>query len=220
MCICFASCLIACLHAVGFVAMSRWASQLRLAGAGFGDSGAGNRLVRRYVLADPPVRTRPPDTVSEVSTQNAEWTECLIKNPVSNAGQNALRVETWIFRTTDFGDFRRHLRIRGFENIGETSSLSCRERQIDPDVRCSECLRLLCGGYYGHLGVCVPSYPPQRDAVGCLAQSKQIDMPAPTTEEDDSGDWDGDQGRQSAFCNSLNVRLDKARICLGRGSAK
>lgn len=35
-------------------------------------------------------------------------------------------------------------------------------------------------------------------------------MPAPSTTEDDSGDWDGDEGRQTAFCNSVNVRMEKA----------
>ncbi len=34
-------------------------------------------------------------------------------------------------------------------------------------------------------------------------------MPAPSTTEDDSGDWDGDEGRQTAFCNSVNVRMEK-----------
>lgn len=48
------------------------------------------------------------------------------------------------------------------------------------------------------------------EALGCLALSKLIDMPAPSTTEDDSGDWDGDEGRQTAFCNSVNVRMEKA----------
>ena len=47
------------------------------------------------------------------------------------------------------------------------------------------------------------------EALGCLALSKLIDMPAPSTTEDDSGDWDGDEGRQTAFCNSVNVRMEK-----------
>jgi hypothetical protein len=42
-----------------------------------------------------------------------------------------------------------------------------------------------------------------------LALSKLIDMPAPSTPADDSGDWDGDEGRQTAFCNSVNVRMEK-----------
>ena len=42
-----------------------------------------------------------------------------------------------------------------------------------------------------------------------MALSKLIDMPAPSTTEDDSGDWDGDEGRQTAFCNSVNVRMEK-----------
>ncbi|CAE6971419.1 Smyd3 [Symbiodinium sp. CCMP2592] len=191
-------------HAFGFV--SRCTSRL----VGIPRAGGTQAdKTSRGVVADPPVRTRPPATLSEVSNPKADWTECLIKNPVVTADQNALRIETWVFRTADFGDFQRHLKIRGFENAGETASLSCRERQVDPEVRCSECVRLLRGGYYGHLGVCVPAYPPRQDAIGCLALSRTIDMPAPATEEDDSGDWDGDQGRQTAFCNSVNVRFDK-----------
>eukprot|EP00439_Symbiodinium_sp_Y106_P076737 s905_g15.t2 len=58
------------------------------------------------VVADPPVRTRPPATLAEVS------------NP-----------------------------------------------KVDPQVRCSECVRLLRGGYYGHLGVCVPAYPPRQETI-------------------------------------------------------
>mmetsp|Transcript_27858 Transcript_27858/g.65423 ORF Transcript_27858/g.65423 Transcript_27858/m.65423 type:complete len:117 (-) Transcript_27858:102-452(-) len=60
----------------------------------------------RGVVADPPVRTRPPATLAEVS------------NP-----------------------------------------------KVDPQVRCSECVRLLRGGYYGHLGVCVPAYPPRQETI-------------------------------------------------------
>mmetsp|Transcript_60374 Transcript_60374/g.141112 ORF Transcript_60374/g.141112 Transcript_60374/m.141112 type:complete len:212 (+) Transcript_60374:226-861(+) len=182
--------------------------------AGMMFAGIHRRRVRvgqtqRHVVAGPPVLTRPPDAVSEIST-GAEWTECLIKNPFSTAKHpDAVGFETWVLRTEDLGDFQRLLKIRGFENTGESSSLSCRQRQVDAEIRCSECVRLLRGGYYGHLGVSVPAYPPQQDAVGCLMLSKTIDMPAPATEEDDSGDWDGDQGRQTAFCNSVNVRLDK-----------
>ena len=166
-----------------------------------------SRIVLRAV-AEPPVRTRPPDVEIDTDVDRSEWTECFIKNP--EEGQGQLRLETWLFRTADYGDFEHFLKIRGFQNEGQQASLSCRERQIDPEMRCSECIRLLRGGYYGHLGVSVPAYPPQPEALGCLALSKLIDMPAPSTTEDDSGDWDGDEGRQTAFCNSVNVRMDKA----------
>ncbi|CAK9100536.1 unnamed protein product [Durusdinium trenchii] len=161
-------------------------------------------------IAEPPVRTRPPDVTAATAVERSEWTECFIKNPeTGNDCVGNLRLETWIFRTTDYGDFQHFLKIRGFQNEGQQASLSCRERQIDPEIKCSECVRLLRGGYYGHLGVSVPAYPPQSDALGCLALSKLIDMPAPSTTEDDSGDWDGDEGRQTAFCNSVNVRMEQ-----------
>jgi len=158
-----------------------------------------------HAVADPPVRTRPPDVAADIGTRAAEWTECLINDPSADA----LRVETWVFRTSDYGDFERLLKLRGFQLVGQAATLTCRERQIDPDVVCAECVRLIRGGYYGNLGVSVPAYPPQKEALGCLALSKEMDMPAPSTEEDDSGDWDGDHGRQTAFCNSVNARFDK-----------
>ena len=45
-------------------------------------------------------------------------------------------------------------------------------------------------------------------------------MPAPSTTEDDSGDWDGDQGRQTAFCNSVNVRMEKVSCLQWMGWGK
>eukprot|EP00929_Paragymnodinium_shiwhaense_P053452 TRINITY_DN26746_c0_g1_i1.p1 TRINITY_DN26746_c0_g1~~TRINITY_DN26746_c0_g1_i1.p1 ORF type:complete len:254 (-),score=47.60 TRINITY_DN26746_c0_g1_i1:256-975(-) len=162
--------------------------------------------VSRFALAPPPTRTRPPDTEVDVSAKASEWTECLINDP---SHPDSLHVETWVFRSQDYGDFERLLKLRGFKNEGSQGELTCRERAIDAEIRCAECVRLLRGGYYGSLGVAVPAYPPQSGAVGCLALSKLIDMPPPDTEQDDSGDWDGDEGRQTAMCNSVNARFDK-----------
>eukprot|EP00403_Amphidinium_massartii_P036853 CAMPEP_0178439990 /NCGR_PEP_ID=MMETSP0689_2-20121128/36495_1 /TAXON_ID=160604 /ORGANISM="Amphidinium massartii, Strain CS-259" /LENGTH=193 /DNA_ID=CAMNT_0020062645 /DNA_START=41 /DNA_END=619 /DNA_ORIENTATION=- len=134
---------------------------------------------RRAIMAPPP-QTRPPSVDTEVSTKRSEWSECLINDPM----EKSLRVETWVFRTTDYEDFERLLKLRGFQLEGQQATLTCRERTVDPEVTCSECVRLLRGGYYGALGVSVPAFPPQREAVGCLQLSKMIDMPAPTTEED------------------------------------
>lgn len=125
-----------------------------------------SRLVRRAV-AEPPVRTRPPEVAVNTEVGKSQWTECLIKNPeAAGNGEANLRLETWIFRTSDYGDFEHLLKIRGFQNEGEQSSLNCRERQIDAEIKCSECVRLLRGGYYGHLGVSVPAYPPQPEVPG------------------------------------------------------
>ena len=125
-----------------------------------------SRMLRRGV-AEPPVRTRPPEVTVNMEVGKSQWTECLIKNPeAAGNGEANLRVETWIFRTSDYGDFEGLLKIRGFQNEGEQSSLNCRERQIDAEIKCSECVRLLRGGYYGHLGVSVPAYPPQPEVPG------------------------------------------------------
>mmetsp|Transcript_90452 Transcript_90452/g.242573 ORF Transcript_90452/g.242573 Transcript_90452/m.242573 type:complete len:178 (+) Transcript_90452:59-592(+) len=173
--------------------------------------GGSPELPQKVGLMEPPTDTRPPEVGAEVSARRAEWTECLINDPVQGgeAGGGALRVETWVFRTSDFGDFERLLKLRGGTFVGSGHAVRCRERQVDEQMRCAECVRLLRGGFYGSLGVSVPAYPPQPEALGCLALSKLIDMPAPATHEDDSGDWDGDEGRQTAFCNSVNARFEK-----------
>jgi len=160
---------------------------------------------------DPPVATRPPEVAPEVAAKAEEWVECLINDPTLVEKQGIQKVETWVLRTADFEDFMRLLKLRGFENVGQQAVLNCRERQVDAELRCAECVRLLRGGTYGNLGVSVPAYPPMNEAVGCLALSKLIEMPPPSTEEDDSGDWDGDQGRQAAFCNSVNARFENVK---------
>jgi len=160
--------------------------------------------VARRATAEPPTRTRPPEISDDIASKASEWTECLINDPQMKSRGSILKVETWVFRTSDYGDFEKFLKLRGFQHVGQKATLNCRERRIDPEMICAECVRILRGGYYGNLGVSVPAYPPQKDAIGCLSLSKLIEMPAPSTEEDDSGDWDGDQGRQTAFCNSVN----------------
>mmetsp|Transcript_9095 Transcript_9095/g.23784 ORF Transcript_9095/g.23784 Transcript_9095/m.23784 type:complete len:266 (-) Transcript_9095:32-829(-) len=169
--------------------------------------GRPQRTARNAVI-DPPTATRPPDVAPDVTAKKAEWVECLINDPTLVASRGIHKVETWVLRRADYDDFLRMLKLRGFQNVGQQASLKCRERQVDAELRCAECVRLLRGGTYGNLGVSVPAYPPQGEAVGCLALSRLIDMPAPRTEEDDSGDWDGDQGRQAAFCNSVNARFE------------
>lgn len=119
----------------------------------------------RQAIAEPPVRTRPPNVGVNTDVGRSEWTECLIKDPgAAGNGEASLGLETWVFRTVDYGDFEHFLKIRGFQNEGQQASLNCRERQIDAEITCSECVRLLRGGYYGHLGVSVPAYPPQKEA--------------------------------------------------------
>lgn len=162
-------------------------------------------------VMEPPVLTRPPDVGDEVVAKSLEWTECLINDPMKKSGdsEQTLRVETWVFRTEHYGDFERFLKIRGFENTGQEATLTCRERQVDPEVRCAECMRLLRGGYYSSVGVAVQAYPPQKEAVGCLSLSKLIEME--WSGGDDAGGWDGGEPRQTAFCNSVNARFESVK---------
>jgi len=119
--------------------------------------------------------------------------------------------ETWVFRTTHYGDFERLLKLRSFNPTG--TSLSCRPRGIDAELRCADCVRLLRGGYYGSLGISVAAYPPQPSALGCLQLSKTLDMVAEPTS------WGspmsvgelGYEQRQTAFCNSMNARFVTAQ---------
>jgi len=185
-----------------------------------------HRSVARNVVAEPPTRTRPPDVADDVLAQTGEWTECLVNDP--DTAQSGLHVETWVFRRIDYNFFQQFLKLRGFQHPDQLATVQCRNRQIDAEIKCAQCIRLLQGGCYGNEGVSVPAYPPQKDAVGCLATSKLLTAPAPSTDDlkfgfaglrqrysngtskkkEDLGDWDGDQGRQTAFCNSVNARFE------------
>ena len=76
---------------------------------------SGRRLLSRLrAVAEPPVRTRPPDVALNTDVGRSEWTECLIKNPEATGnGEANLRLETWIFRSQDYSDFGHFLKIRG-----------------------------------------------------------------------------------------------------------
>lgn len=118
-------------------------------------------------------------------------------------------VEVWVLRTADYGDFERLLKLRSYDP--SRVSLNCRVRSIDAEVSCNECIRLLRGGHYGTLGIVVPAYPPQRSAVGCLQLSKTLEVEAKFES------WGspvslgelGNEQRQSAFCNSVNVQMTR-----------
>lgn len=121
-------------------------------------------------------------------------------------------IEAWVFRTSHYGDFERLLKIRSFKP--EKTSLRCRERTVDAEVRCAECIRLLRGGHYGSLGISVPAYPPQDSAVGCLQLSKILDMGAELevwSSPQSLGEL-GSEQRQTAFCNSINAQLGPTTV--------
>jgi len=197
--------------------------------------------VARRSLAEPPTILRPPDvgTVASDAAEWTEclledrglpqtskgqpgWTidEGSAPGAATSAAAAAAAMtagrkgdsrffESWVFRTSDFGDFERLLKIRQFNP--EQVSLQCRERSIDAELRCAECIRLLRGGHYGTLGISVAAYPPQKSAVGCLQLSKTLEVEAEATvwgSPMSMGEL-GMEQRQTAFCNSVNAQFAK-----------
>lgn len=114
-------------------------------------------------------------------------------------------LESWVFRTELYGDFERLLKLRGFDPARE--ALQCRERGIDAEVACAECVRLLRGGHYGSLGIAVPAYPPQSSAVGCLGLSKTLSVEADFSDLPENLGELGSEQRQTGLCNSISARM-------------
>mmetsp|Transcript_44207 Transcript_44207/g.104656 ORF Transcript_44207/g.104656 Transcript_44207/m.104656 type:complete len:240 (-) Transcript_44207:212-931(-) len=178
------------------------------------DSERGHRagsVVRNGVM-EPPTRQAPPDTGVDTSAEQNSWVECRIEQCDDEECRN---FENWVFRKEHAQDYEAFLSIRNLEPAGVLpgrfdsgklalkASVSCRDRGIDVDLRCTECMRLVIGGPYGARGVAVGAYPPQPEVTGCLNQSKMLPVNRPLAGER----WDGNQEvpRQTAFCNTVNV---------------
>eukprot|EP00929_Paragymnodinium_shiwhaense_P084785 TRINITY_DN45375_c0_g1_i1.p1 TRINITY_DN45375_c0_g1~~TRINITY_DN45375_c0_g1_i1.p1 ORF type:complete len:241 (-),score=27.54 TRINITY_DN45375_c0_g1_i1:119-841(-) len=179
---------------------TKWESQRRLDG-----------IARRAVAAPPrpPTSTAPPDTDEKTETGEKSWLECLVQHE-PDAGVDYSRAEVWMLRKKEFGYFRRLLYSRRFDPMAGSGELKCRERSVDSEARCAECMRFLHGGFYGFRGVSVPAYPPPANALGCLQLSKPLEQ-----SEDDhasdmtSGSWDASPQYQAAFCNTINARIPR-----------
>ena len=85
-------------------------------------------------------------------------------------------LQVWVLRRPHINFFRRLLTLRGFHQLSSSSQLKCRERTIDAQMNCVDCVRLLHGGFYGHMGVAVPAYPRQEKVMGCLRLSKALGL--------------------------------------------
>ena len=126
----------------------------------------------RGVVATPPTQSAPPVAEPPASTaKGRQWMECLIQHALQSQ-EHKKHAEVWILRRGHINFFRRFLTLRGFYAWSSTSQLKCRERRMDSEMRCVDCVRLLHGGFYGHMGVAVPAHPPQRAVLGCLGLSK------------------------------------------------
>ncbi|CAJ1419889.1 unnamed protein product [Effrenium voratum] len=183
--------------------VSPWASRPTM-GITAGARSEGSRLARGAVMSPPP-RTAPPETSEKQASKSGEWLECLIQHE-HKADTQKKHAEVWVLRRRHFNFFRRLLMLRGFHAFSSTSELKCRDRTIDVSMNCVDCVRLLQGGFYGHMGVAVPAHPPQSSVNGCLALSQALNVSAHPADDQTSGSWDSARTSQYAFCQQAAAR--------------
>lgn len=170
-------------------------------------AGGCSRRTSRFAVSAPPPQIAPPDTVKPVVSEKAHWIECLVEHlSVGSNSSHSNHAEVWVFRRAHMGFFRRLLNIRSFQEGSD--SVKCRQKRIDAETRCVDCVRLLHGGFYGSVGVSVPAYPMQTEALGCLGLSHFITAPCDPTDDQTCGSWDARPQQQVAFCSTISVRYD------------
>ena len=117
--------------------------------------------------------------------------------------QGGSDVEVWLFRSDTISGFEKFLQHRHFDPGNENAT--CRSISPDSSIQCLECTRIIFGGAYGAIGVIVPAYPPESQAVGCLSRNRVVEA-----DFDDDDNYDGNPTREVALCNSHRGRLDSA----------
>lgn len=167
------------------------------------DTAAGS-AVRRHAVMSPPPELKPPVQDPQEKAKRAEWLECLIQHEL-NAESDKKHAEVWVLRRPHIIFFRRLLMLRGFHAHSSTSQLKCRERTVDAEMTCVDCVRLLHGGFYGHMGVAVPAHPQQDKVMGCLQLYKVLNVTADPNDDQTNGAWDASPTTQYPFCNTLSV---------------
>lgn len=167
-------------------------------------------------LREPPTSVAPPAIRDDVDTSRADWAECLVQYAKTSADAQ----EVWVFQKRDYDDFQRLIGLRlsyssaqvtGPARFGAdrreaaiaTTKVTCRERSVDPELVCAECIRVFTGGAYRDNGISVPAYPGQPAVLGCLALS--VGNATEAVPEDPASPL-----RQTAFCNTVNVRFSTA----------
>lgn len=165
-----------------------------------------------------PVATTPPPVIP-TATSEPLWTECFLTQRMQKdqegvealeagqPGQPTTRsdVEVWLFRSDTASGFEKFLQHRHFDPANEDAT--CRSISPDSSVQCLECTRIIFGGVYGSIGVIVPTYPPESQAVGCLSRNRVVEA-----DFDDDDNYDGNPTREVALCNSHKGRLDSAML--------
>jgi len=157
---------------------------------------ASDRSVGRTTLratAEPPTIVAPPAIADIVETSREEWAECIVRY---SSAPTADATEVWVFRKQDYEEFQRLVGLRlSYRKPGPEShhgqadtrpaqfgearrdeamaavQVTCRDRSVDAELVCAECIRVFSGGVYKDAGIAVPAYPGQPNVVGCLALS-------------------------------------------------
>ena len=153
------------------------------------------RLTLTKLNACGPVAATPPPVIP-TATSEPLWTECFLQ---TQRGQSSSQ-EVWLFRSDTSSGFEKFLKHRHF-NLADTAT--CRSISPDSSIQCLECTRVIFGGVYGSLGVLVPAYPPEGQAVGCLSRNRIVEA-----DFDDDDNYDGNPTREVALCNSHRGHLD------------
>mmetsp|Transcript_162194 Transcript_162194/g.520163 ORF Transcript_162194/g.520163 Transcript_162194/m.520163 type:complete len:285 (+) Transcript_162194:89-943(+) len=191
------------------------------------DRSRSRSAIPRLVAMDPPTRLRPPDVDDEVDTGKDEWAECIVS--FSDAKRASDASEVWVFRKKDYEEFQRLIGLRlsyrpaapggasaeqsaasrfGAARRAEAmagTQVTCRDRSMDPEIQCAQCVRVFTGGAYKDKAISVPAFPAQPLVLGCLALSlgEEGGIGAPEGAMS-AADW---PLRQTAFCNSVNARF-------------
>eukprot|EP00403_Amphidinium_massartii_P013113 CAMPEP_0178410128 /NCGR_PEP_ID=MMETSP0689_2-20121128/20819_1 /TAXON_ID=160604 /ORGANISM="Amphidinium massartii, Strain CS-259" /LENGTH=244 /DNA_ID=CAMNT_0020031293 /DNA_START=79 /DNA_END=811 /DNA_ORIENTATION=+ len=152
------------------------------------------RLVAMRAIMDPPTRQAPPADVTARDISQEEWAECIVQYSSAPTADSS---EVWVFRKKDYEEFQRlvGLRLSYRKPSGDDAhhgqaddrpsqfgdarreeamagvKVTCRDRNVDAELTCAECIRVFSGGVYKDAGIAVPAYPRQPNVVGCLELS-------------------------------------------------
>lgn len=192
---------------------------------------------------DPPTLNKPPEVLDSVDAARDDWAECVVSFSDDKSATDAS--EVWVFRKRDYGEFQRLIGLRlsyrpqasgagaspqGAARFGtarraeamEGTKVTCRDRSVDPEIKCGECVRVFTGGAYKDKAISVPAFPAQPAVLDCLAlsvgeASAEADLAAEQVREDEDKPAAPVPPpqlldlplRQTAFCNSVNARFAK-----------
>lgn len=157
------------------------------------------KRVALYSAIGGPVATSPPPVIP-AATSEPSWTECFLTH--GSHGTSNSDVEVWVFRSDTVSGFEKFLQHRHFDPGNEKAT--CRSISPDSSIQCLECTRVIFGGVYGSIGVVVPTYPPESQAVGCLSRNRIVEA------DFDDDNYDGNPTREVALCKSHRGQIDSS----------